>query len=501
MSRLGLSIVLLLVTGSASPAEDWPMFGRDRTRNAVSPEKGAPTDWQIESKDEKTGVATKARNILWSARLGSLSLGGPVVAHGLVWIGTNNSVPPIPKNPKRKDMSVLMCFRESDGKLLWQYDSPRLNVFVQDGPQHSMGTPLIEGDRLWLITNRCETVCFDIGPLHRGDGVPKELWKVDMRKELGVFPYADLMAAGFGPSPAADADRIFAVTSNGVDEDHITIPAPNSPSLVCFDKKTGKTLWTDASPGKDIMHSQRSSPLVVDVKGQPQVIVGQGDGWLRSFDAKSGKLIWKCDLNPIGSKFTLGGRSRKNYVMATPVFCDGRIYLAPGQGPEHGPGENELFCIDPTGMEDVSAELDDGKGKGKPNPNSRVVWRFGGPDKNPNAKRDILFCRTLANCTVADGLVYICDIDGYAYCLDAKTGTLQWQHDLKSECWTTALWIDGKVYITTTDGDVWIFAHGKEKKLLHEVDMNVRIRAMPAFANGVLYVMTENRLYAIREKK
>jgi outer membrane protein assembly factor BamB len=56
---------------------------------------------------------------------------------------------------------------------------------------------------------------------------------------------------------------------------------------------------------------------------------------------------------------------------------------------------------------------------------------------------------------------------GYAYCLDAKTGQLYWWHDLKTEVWATPLWADGKLYIATVDGDVWIFSHGKEKKLLN----------------------------------
>jgi len=513
MLRLGVSLILSLVALTPALAEDWPMFGRDRTRNAASPEKGAPADWQVEIKDEKTGATTKARNVLWSAKLGSISMGGPVISNGLIWIGTNNSSPrdpkytnpmklhPVTKKPVPIDMSVLMCFRESDGKFLWQYVSPRLKEYVKDGPLHSMGTPLVEGERLWLVTNRCETICFDIGPLRRGDGVPKELWKVDMIKEFGVFPYADLMATGFAPSPAADADRVFIGTSNGVDDDHVTIPAPDAPSLVCFDKKTGKALWKDASPGKDIMHSQRSSPLVVDIQGRTQVIIGQGDGWLRAFDATTGGMIWKCDLNPKGVKYELHGRSRKNYVMAAPVFYDGRVYIAPGQSPNHYAGENELFCIDPTGTGDVSAELDDGKGKGKPNPNSRVVWRFGGRENDPKAQRDFLFSRTLANCTVADGLVYICDIDGYVHCLDARAGKLQWKHDTKSMCWATPLWVDGKVYVTTEEGTVWIFAHGKSKKLIKTIEMNQPIRVMPVFANGVLYIMTDYTLYAIREKK
>src|SRR5712691_2978626 len=95
-----------------------------------------------------------------------------------------------------------MCFRESDGKFLGQYVSPRLGEFVQDGPQHCMGsTPLMEGDWLWVITNRCETLCLDVGPLRRGEGPPKEVWKTDMRKEFGVNPHAPLMASGFSPSP------------------------------------------------------------------------------------------------------------------------------------------------------------------------------------------------------------------------------------------------------------------------------------------------------------
>jgi outer membrane protein assembly factor BamB len=189
MARFMLTSLLLAMLGLPARGEDWPMLGRDRTHNAVSPEKGAPTDWQIDVAANKDAPAKAARNIKWSARLGSRNLGGPVVANGLVWVGTNNANPRDPA--VTKDASVLMCFRESDGKFLWQYVSPRLVEFVQDGPQHSMGsTPLIEGDRLWVITNRCETLCLDVDPLRRGEGPPRQVWKVDMRREFGVLPNA-----------------------------------------------------------------------------------------------------------------------------------------------------------------------------------------------------------------------------------------------------------------------------------------------------------------------
>jgi len=485
------------------------MLGRDHTHNAVSPEKGAPTDWQNAIRASKDDSGKAPRHIKWSALLGSTSLGGPVIANGLVWVGTNNQHPrdgrdTRPRRDGRRepiDMSVLMCFRESDGQFLWQYTSPRLGNGISDWPHHAMGsTPLVEDDRLWIITNRCETLCLDIGPLRRGDGTPKELWKVDMIKEFGVFPQADLMASGTWPSPAADAERVFAVTVNGVDESSVNIPAPNAPSLVCFDKGTGKVLWTDASPGKDIMHSQLSSPLVIEVNGRTQVVVGQGDGWLRSFDAATGKMIWKCELNPKGAKHQLHN-SRRNYARAAPVYYDGRVYIAPGQSPENFDGEGDLYCIDPGGEGDVSAEVNDGQGKGKPNPNSRVVWRYGGPAPKGD-DRDYLFGRTLGSCAAHNGLVYACDIAGYVYCLDAKTGRLYWREDLTSSTWAGPLWVDDKVYFATEDAVVFIFAAGKEKKRLTKIDMGYHpIRVTPVFANGTLYVMSDSMLYTIQPRK
>jgi outer membrane protein assembly factor BamB len=492
-----LALTLFSVTRSAV-AGDWPMWGRDPSRNLVSPEKNAPTDWQVPTNDDM-GVVRPARHIKWSAELGSMCTSAPVVANGLVWMGTNNRSP---RDPNRKeDASVLMCFRESDGKFLWQYLSPRLRnaSHAEDFPYHCMGsTPLVEGDRLYLLTNRTEALCLDIGPLLRGDGEPREDWKVDLRKEFKVVPHAPMMAMGFSPSFAAYKDWVYVITGNGVGDDHVTLPAPEAPSLVCLEKGTGKLVWKDNSPGKGILHCQRSTPLVVEVNGRGQVIVGQGDGWLRSFEPATGALMWKCDLNRKDSKYDLGGRGGRNYVMATPVYAEGRVWIAPGQDPEHYEGEGCLYCIDPTKRGDVSMDLQEKAGPIKPNPNSAGLLPKAEADK---WDRDYYYGRTLSNCVVQDGLVYATEIAGYMYCFDAKTGQFRWRHDLRSSVWGSPLWVDGKVYIATEDGDVWIFAHGKEKKIVRKVAMEYPVRATPIFANGVLYMPAENRLYAIQERK
>ena len=180
--------------------------------------------------------------------------------------------------------SFFLCLDEKTGKELYRYVSPRIKEepHIQDPGWHSMGnSPLFEGDRMWFTTNCCEVVCLDIGLLRKRQGKPKQVWKVDMRKELGVFPDGRCMKAGIAPwllirsgytsSPATACGKGRALA------------APNAPSLVCFDKNTGKVVWKDNLPGKDILHSQFASPTVIEVNGRTQVVAPQGDGWLRFF--------------------------------------------------------------------------------------------------------------------------------------------------------------------------------------------------------------------------
>src|SRR5215469_3641587 len=90
---------------------DWPMFGGTPRRNMVDlTAKGLPATWSV-----KKG---KEANVKWVARLGGPSWGGPVVAEGKIFVGTNNHHPRDPK--VTGDKGILMCFNAADGKFLWQ---------------------------------------------------------------------------------------------------------------------------------------------------------------------------------------------------------------------------------------------------------------------------------------------------------------------------------------------------------------------------------------------
>ena len=204
---------------------------------------------------------------------------------------------------------------------------------------------------MYYVSNQCRVVCLDVNGFADGNqGIQNEkykdatdadiIWEYDMIRELKVFPHNMSNC-----SPLVVGDFIFVCTSNGVDESHVNLPSPEAPSLICLDRNTGKLLWKDNSPGRTIMHGQWSSPSYAE-EPVPQVIHGQGDGWLRAFDPATGNLLWKFDCNKKGAKYELGGNGDKSDFIAMPVVHDGRVYIGTGQDPEHSTGIAYLWCID-----------------------------------------------------------------------------------------------------------------------------------------------------------
>ncbi len=336
------------VRASDPATSDWPMWGGTPDRNMVSNIKGLPISWDVEKK----------KNIKWVAALGSQSYGNPVVAGGVVYAGTNNEALRDPK--QAGDRGVLMAFRESDGEFLWQHTNEKMAAGrVNDWPfQGVCSSPLIEGEKLYYVSNRCEVVCLDTKGFRddENDGPIKDekltakvdadvMWKFDMVEEVGAHPHN--MA---NSSPVAYGDLLFICTSNGQDESHVNVPSPKAPSIIAINKNTGKLVWEDNSVGEKVLHGQWSPPTVAKIGDTVQVIHGQGDGWIRGYEALTGKKLWEFDTNPKDSVWP----KTRNEMISTPVVWEGKIYVANGQDPEHGEGIGHLYCIDPTKRGDIT---------------------------------------------------------------------------------------------------------------------------------------------------
>ena len=350
------------------------------------------------------------------------------------------------------------------------------------------------------------------------------IWIYNMMSELNVSQHNMCSC-----SVTALGDILFVNTSNGVDESHKNIPSVNAPSFIAMDKNTGEVLWTDGSPGPNILHGQWSSPAVGELAGVPQVIFGGGDGWVYSFKADRGKdgepeLLWKFDANPKTSEWILGGRGTRNNIIATPVLYKDRVYVAVGQDPEHGPGEGHLWCIDPSKRGDISPELAvNVNDRSKPiahkrliavdetagevaidNPNSGVIWHYSKFDQNGDGEFESheTMNRSCGTVAIKDDILYIADFSGIFHCLNALTGQVHWTYDMYSPAWGSPLIADGRVFIGDEDGEVAIFKHSTEaQEPMEEIDMLNSVYSTPIVANGVLYISNKSHLFAIEEEK
>ena len=412
------------------------------------------------------------KNIKWVAQLGSQSFASPVVAGGKIFCATNNQAE---RQPKIKgDKGVFMCFRESDGKFLWQNVHDKLAAGrVNDWPRQGIcSTCCVDGDRTYYVSNRCELVCTNVNGAKDGSGAPsgsgKIIWKLDMIKDLGVFPHN--MSAS---SPIVDGNLVYVVTGNGVDESHIVIPAPDAPSFIAVDKTSGEVKWWNVGPGEKILHGQWSSPSIGVIGGVKQIVFAGGDGRLYAFEPETGKEFWTFQCNPEGSVYKLGGLGTRNELLATPVIYKDRVYIAMGQDPEHGEGAGHMYAVDGTKRGDITK--------------SGVVWR------NDEVERG------LATVSIYDNILYHCDLSGKFRAIDPETGKVLWRHEMGSAVWSSPYYVDGKIFQGDEDGHVVIFAPGKEKKIINTIEMGSSVYTTPVAANGVLYINTREKLYAIQQ--
>ena len=500
----------LCVAADGLQAADWPDWGRDGSRNLYTPAKSLPNDFAIgefKRGTEEVDMAT-TKNVRWVGKLGSSAYGNTTVSNGRVFVGTNNEVPRDPKI--QGDYSMVYCFDEKNGDFQWQLAVPKLGAGkVSDWEFLGIcSSPAVEGDRVYLITSRCEVICLDFNgmadgnqgfqdegvymagpgnaPIAVGDKDADIIWVFDMREELGVFPHNVASS-----SVLIYKDSIFATTSNGQDWSHLNIPAPLAPSLVVLDKATGEYRGEEASGiSERLMHCNWSSPSLATINGQDLIIFGAGDGYCYAFDPvpvpdpddpefKILPEVWRFNCVPpqyFEKKYPHA--EGPSEIIATPVVYKNRVYISIGQDPEHGEGLGNMVCIDATGKGDITS--------------TGAVWQYDG------------LHRTISTISIdpETNLVFCSDYSGYVHCVDADTGKPYWVYDMKAHMWSSTLVGDGKVFAADEDGDFVALPAKKDfdpknDEPIFETNFEAPIYSSPIEANGTLYVATQSHLYAI----
>ncbi len=161
-------------------------------------------------------------------------------------------------------------------------------------------------------------------------------------------------------------------------------------------------------------------------------------------------------------------------IKSTPVFHNDRLYVTVGGDIWWGKNRAWLQCIDATKTGDVTG--------------SGLLWSY---DLKEHC------CSTPA---VHDGLVFVADCGRLIHCVNAGTGRACWTHETRGHIWASTLVADGKVYAGTNRRDFWILAASREKKVISGVELDSPTSSTPVAANGVLYVATMKKLYALRKQ-
>lgn len=449
---------------------------------------------------------------LWELKLGSHQYSIPTIDRGRIYLAANDAG--LARDGfKPTGGGVVLCVEQTAGKVIWRLPSPRYFEGVKP-PYHFdqwdcgiCSRPAVAGDRVFVVGSRGEVLCLDREGQANGNQGPfldelnymgitnspqarlepedgDILWRYDLIRELDVVLH-DVC----GSTILLDGDFIYACTSNGIDDRHDKIPRPDAPSLIVLDQQTGRLVARDdVRIGRRMLHCNWSSPVAGKVNGQTRIFFGGADGILYAFEPPAAaaqadvqilKNVWSYDCNPPAYRerdgqpvpYSTHSKNRPDgpsEIIGTPVFHQGKVYVAIGQSPIHGVGRGCLSCVDAsTGKQVWASELVD---------------------------------RTTATPAIADGLLYLPDYTGNLHCFDADTGQRYWVHPMGSKTWTASAFVaDGKVYMGAEANTLWVLQAGKDLRVLSKTRLK-SVPITPTAADGVLYLPTQRSLLAFPGK-
>ena len=259
-----LSALVLVLSVSGVRGEDWPQWGGHSDRNMVARAKNLPCCFVPGKKcsgGTKIDLKT-SRNVRWVARLGSQTYSSPAVAGGKLFIGTNDFDLDDPRFHSTGGGQVLALDMAS-GRLLWRLVVPKLESKQKSSQFDEMelgvcSTPTVEGNRVYVVTNRCEVLALDVN----GRADANIIWRYDIIQQHKVWPHD---AANC--SVLICGDLLYVGTANGVDGEKC--PSPLAPALIVLDKKSGRlAAYDDEKIGTRVFHGQWSSPSLGKVGGE-----------------------------------------------------------------------------------------------------------------------------------------------------------------------------------------------------------------------------------------
>ena len=445
VKRFSLAILPLavLVLSTTANAQNWPSF-RGPNASGVADGTNPPITWEVE----------KTQNVLWKTDIPGLSHASPVVWGNQIFvisaISSDATAGFIAKdrgiglaNDDAKHTWMIYALDKRNGKILWSnkaYEGvPRAKRHVKATQANS--TPVTDGRYVVALFGSEGLACYDTNG--------KLLWKQD----LGVLNpglWDDKNSSwGHSSSPIIYRDLVI-VQADGHAQSFIA----------AYNLKDGKQAWR--VDRNEI--TSWATPTIYQSKNRVDLIAN-GGRYIRGYDPLTGKELWRFSDNETQVK------------MQAPLVANDLIFITGGY-----PAGRPMYAFRPGAVGDISLKSGEDK-------NDFLAWTA--PKGSPYTPTPIIY----------GDLFYTLADNGVLSAYVAKTAELVYQQRLPSSFSASPVAADGRLYLASEDGDVFVVKAGKQYELLSKNTMGQPLMASPALSDGMLILRGQNAVYALGERK
>ena len=426
-------------------ATPWPAF-RGANAAGSADGQGAVAEWDV-----ATG-----KNILWRTPIAGLAVSSPIIWGDRVFVvgaasdqdktfrtGLYGDVKPV-DDLSRHTFRVYALERVS-GKIVWEREvfsgAPQTKRHTKSSQANS--TPVTDGRHIVAVFGSIGTmVCLDM------DG--KQLWKKDLGAVNSGWFLDPTYQWGHASSPVIYKSSVI-----------VQADQARGSFLAAFNLADGRELWRTERAGEI---STWGTPTILSGKNGDEIVTNGTK--VRGYDPATGKLLWTLAPN---SEIAIG----------TPVVRGDIVYVTAGYPPVR-----PVYAIRAGARGDIS--LAPGQSS-----NAAIAWshdRDGTYISSPIVYRDVLY--TLNN-------------NGIFTAYDATTGERLYRARVGGGGAFSASPIaaDGRIYIASEDGDVFVVQAGREYVELAKHTMGEVIMASPAISDGVLVIRTLGHVWGIGSRE
>jgi outer membrane protein assembly factor BamB len=445
MKRAFFAVTIAIAATAATSAQNWPAF-RGLNAAGVSDAKPTPSAFDV----------PKGENVLWKAPIPGVAVSSPIIWGNRIFVSTAVSSDPKatlkpgpygdvePVNDSSKHTWRLVALDRATGKVVWDRIAHEGIPKTKRHPKSSQAsaTPVTDGQRV--------IVSFGSEGLYAYDFAGKLLWKQDLGVLNSGWFYDPDYEWGLGSSPIIWKNMVI-----------VQCDIQKGSFLAAFDVATGKQLWRTA---REEIPSW-STPTIFEVNGKAEVVT-QATGFTRGYDAATGKELWKFSGN-------------SEIAIPTPIVGGGFVFIANGYR-----GIQPIRAIRHGATGDITL-------KGEEMTNASVAWstKLGGP--------------YIPTPVIYGDLLYVLRDAGILSAYEVATGKRLYQERLgvtNGSFTASPIAADGKLYLTSEDGDVFIVRAGPKYELIGKSAIGEVVMASPAVADGVLYFRGLKHLIAIGSK-